>query len=1174
MNSTPLPFYALLVGIDRYDPRSRVPHLRGCVTDVTQLARLLQDRFAAPADHIVQLTNEAATHAGIKNAFRTHLLAAAQQAAAAGTPATLLFHYSGHGSQATDETGTEPDGLDETLVPYDSRTPDVYDIKDWELGALIEELNAFSDNVTIILDCCHSGSGTRAADLPQTRRCPPDLRPQPPTSQRPTGARSTRTVGAGNWEIGGRHVLLAGCRDREEANEYAVATGAQRNWQGAMSYFLHHELQQLSPTQTVTYRELFERVRYAVNKTYSNQMPQCEGDIDRVLFGGMRPARDPFYTVIDQHNGLLWIDGGVAHGLTLDSELKVYAPETRTVADAEELATLRVVEEGAVTSGCEPLEANATVPLYARCTVHRLNPAAAQRRVTLAIADETLRRAVQARLRPTPPPGALDVSPWLVAVGDGVAADFRVTQLGDQLAIEDATGKLLVAPFTRTDLDGLAGDLAHLARYQNALALRNLAPSELADTVSVTVKRLTFDAGTRGASAAPLEQMPGGELVVEAGERVVIEVTNRSDQPLYFAIFDFSPDWAISQIYPTIAGAHEALQPGGVFAFGLTSRRRAQLQAQLPPNMAEAVERFKVIATVHETDFALLQQSELKTPFMTRAVQSAGLDAEGNERPPSALDQLLGQTMNGNPRAFRIPPATVADEWTTAECAVLVVEAAGQMTRALAPGAPTSLPGYGITVEAPPAFTGSVRILTAQQATRAALAVGEGEVPSPTIPVPPGLASHPELFQPLPLGNRRAAQPLGAVLELEADDQARRTVSADTPLTLHFEATATAEGPLLAVAYENGLFYAVGHSTGDRDIVTIDWLPTADGDGAEAGTELAGRRALGRVLKLYLYKMAGWIEPSLGLHRVQYLEPEEAEWTEIGEGEFLREFDGGALLYSPIDASDILPRQRIAVAVHGFSADSQGLATWLTNVLPKTRLAYDHVLTYDYESFATGISENGRKLADALREVEVDVRPRVRVDIFAHSMGTLVTRSMVELWGGAAFVNRCFLAGPPNQGTRLAEVKKLAPWLATLALNGLGGWTPAVIAEWLLGKLEADAIGLDDLRPSATLLNDLNVTTKAATVPYYLLVGTNALLPQQDATLMQRLQRQILQGVDLALDTIFADQNDMVINVRSMVGLRNGNYPGHLLQQAEVPCHHFNYFTDPTAVDQLLRWLG
>jgi len=183
--------YALLVGINEY-AQPAVPLLGGCVNDVNAVEQLLRDRFNVPQGNILKLTDRLATYQAIKQAFRDHLIARGRSWAEAGrqgTPPAFLFHYSGHGSQARDETGTEPDGLDETIVPHDSRTKGVYDIKDWELGQLLDELNQYVDNVTVILDCCHSGSGTRdiKPTLVRTRRCAPDLRPQPtdPPPHRP-----------------------------------------------------------------------------------------------------------------------------------------------------------------------------------------------------------------------------------------------------------------------------------------------------------------------------------------------------------------------------------------------------------------------------------------------------------------------------------------------------------------------------------------------------------------------------------------------------------------------------------------------------------------------------------------------------------------------------------------------------------------------------------------------------------------------------------------------------------------------------------------------------------------------------------------------------------------------------------------------------------------------------
>src|SRR4051794_20848295 len=120
MPSTPT-LYALIIGIDQYAALSRVPNLRGCVTDADSVERVLTNPFGVSPSLILKLTNEQATHAAIKQAFRTHLIANAQQwrqTNAADVSPEFVFHYSGHGSQARDETGTEPDGMDETLVAH------------------------------------------------------------------------------------------------------------------------------------------------------------------------------------------------------------------------------------------------------------------------------------------------------------------------------------------------------------------------------------------------------------------------------------------------------------------------------------------------------------------------------------------------------------------------------------------------------------------------------------------------------------------------------------------------------------------------------------------------------------------------------------------------------------------------------------------------------------------------------------------------------------------------------------------------------------------------------------------------------------------------------------------------------------------------------------------------
>jgi len=158
----PRTLYALLVGIDQYPPS--VSSLAGCVNDVTAFHEWLKGRAAGGefALDVRLLLSEQATRQAVIDGFRQHLAKAQAQDIA-------LFYYSGHGSQEpapAEFAQLELDALNETLVCWDSREPGGYDLADKELGVLLAEVASKGANTVVILDSCHSGSGTRDV-LPQ-----------------------------------------------------------------------------------------------------------------------------------------------------------------------------------------------------------------------------------------------------------------------------------------------------------------------------------------------------------------------------------------------------------------------------------------------------------------------------------------------------------------------------------------------------------------------------------------------------------------------------------------------------------------------------------------------------------------------------------------------------------------------------------------------------------------------------------------------------------------------------------------------------------------------------------------------------------------------------------------------------------------------------------------------
>lgn len=356
---------ALLVGVDAYP--APIPPLRGCANDVRAFAEILRGRVRADQRLSVQvLTDQQATRAAVIEQFRRHL-------GQAGPDDVALFYYSGHGSQeqTPPELGDlEPDHLDETLVLVDSREPGQWDLADKELAGLIASVAHGGAHVVVILDCCHSGSGTRSVDDGvRERRAPADGRLRPldsfiegsvlarvtPVEGKHEGARQdpSYTRGAAGWAMpegarGGDHVLLAACRANETAKE-VLDLGRDR---GAFSLALESSLREGDGGPT--YRDMHRWVTAGVLKRVQRQHPQVEvvtaEDLDRPFLGGAIRPTPRYFTLSRLPDG--WcIDGGAVHGVPEPAagettELAIYSLETSGQEEPLALASVTAVLPG------------------------------------------------------------------------------------------------------------------------------------------------------------------------------------------------------------------------------------------------------------------------------------------------------------------------------------------------------------------------------------------------------------------------------------------------------------------------------------------------------------------------------------------------------------------------------------------------------------------------------------------------------------------------------------------------------------------------------------------------------------------------------------------------------------------------------------------------------------
>ena len=168
--------YALMVGVNDYVSES-IPDLRGCVNDVNLMKQVLtSEKYGFQEKNIRVLFNRDATLERILAEFDNWLVKQA------GPEDVVVFHFSGHGSQAADDNGDETDdNIDETLCPTDIRTDAAFrDLRDDVFGAAIAKLRAGS--ITIITDSCHSGTGTRDLDSALSPTTPVDAQGKPLTT--------------------------------------------------------------------------------------------------------------------------------------------------------------------------------------------------------------------------------------------------------------------------------------------------------------------------------------------------------------------------------------------------------------------------------------------------------------------------------------------------------------------------------------------------------------------------------------------------------------------------------------------------------------------------------------------------------------------------------------------------------------------------------------------------------------------------------------------------------------------------------------------------------------------------------------------------------------------------------------------------------------------------------
>ncbi len=1134
--------YALLVGINDYP--EPIPRLRGCVNDVEAMAAYLE-QWAEQTDtelHLYLLKDQQATRAEVIRVFQ-------EQLTQAGQGDTVLFAYSGHGSQETTSEefwSFEPDRLNETLVCWDSRSEGSRDLADKELSKLIADVAQNNPQITVILDCCHSGSGSRVLD---TRYIEPDRRPRShnsylfsaeemaalASSSSPTRSlNSTRSTTAFPYQ--GRHVLLAACQDFEKAKEHR---GKQR---GLFSYFLLETLQQAS--SPLTYREIFKRTEALLRGMVPDQTPQLEAtypeDLERAFLGQTLAKPKPYFTVSYDANHGWMMDAGAIHGIpvptgTETTHLALLPFDCdRTFQSVTPVGKAQVTEVLPQLSylRVEGIDVTQTEQVFkAVITQLPLKP------IGVAFeGDETGLTLLRTAL------AAIEAGQPSLYVQEAITstADLRVLAEANQYRITDVTGsRSLVRDLTGFNphvAEQVVQRLEHIARWMTVAELGSSVTSQIpADAVQLQIYEDNQEIQTSPVTLSYTYQNGRWQQ-----PRFRLKLTNTSQQTLYCAVLDLNEQYGIDA--PFFEAGSVRLQPGEE-AWALGGK---DLYASVPKELAqqgvtEVRDIFKLIVSTASFDPRLLEQPNLDAPSQ-QVTRSFSIPT----RQLSSLNRLMQRVQT---RVISAEPEDATyDDWVSSQLVIKVVRPQDERPVPQA-GMPLHL-GAGVVLNPHPVLQANAQLTSLPQVTRS--------LQQPTLPL---IFSQNSNDNELVYFTRsRGSDPGLSILELnQVVPETVQAVTPEAPLRLSLEIP-LAEGELiLPIAYDGEFFIPLGRSqrTASGTDVVLERLPAPTGQ---------GERSLGGSIRIFFQKI---LSHKLGL---EFTYPQLSAIYLRPNGDVVYEDERTVI------RAQIAEAKRVLLLVHGLFGDTPSLVTDLqTN--PSTvqflRSQYDMILGFDYESFNTSVEETARQLKQCLQAIGLAPKHRKTLDIVGYELGGLMGRWLVEREAGNELVNHLVLVGTPNAGTPWSTVQAWATAALGIGLNSLStvAWPVKVIGS-LVAAIEMFDVTLDQMQPGSELLKSLEASPDPK-IPYTLIAGDRSVQPkavsesEQGDSLLSRLLNKL---VGNASNLMFLGQpNDLFASLYSLKGLSSKELSS--LHVQEIACDHFTYFNTPAGLDALTQAL-
>ncbi|KAM5343409.1 hypothetical protein ACJ41O_011946 [Fusarium nematophilum] len=650
--------HAILIGINAYtDDSGRISPLKGCVHDVEEISRALRGSVDNVSVHAFTATTNPDRSPSQpacmepRESWPTHdnISACFEQVIQQGQRGDHVYiHYSGHSTVVEPSVAhSNWDNGDLSLVVLEGPTAsETRYFRGTELADSLRKMVDAGLGVTMVLDCCYSGSALRNDDTVRfapycsevDKKYPPKQRKEVPGEKGMSPSQSTsrcqRQISMrDNWLVNpDGYAILTSSSATERAYEVPFDKSKDSIRHGTLTYFLLETFDMLGGVGgSMEYLSESIRVRVNDHRRHHHRKIQTAtlfGNKKQFFFGCPRPGccgDIPVTKIAGSDEPGLRLHAGQAHGIFKGDRFSLHPLGARFPPAIEATVTAEAVDVRGITSDLKLVEGSASsvktgwlATAVTRLSLQQFPIALNVFKGHLTEWQEAIGRRESLREH-YEVGGAAGPGRWSFSIVQTSDMDYNIYDESDE---SKALTTVTVAEGSERKQQ-LLNQVQHLASFKLVRDLVNTAvSSQFTDSFNVHIvkydgnRREIFNPGCpKTGDLYAACSHPDCVLPVTEKDKVELCVENKAPRAggpsLFLYIYALGTSWEINGIQKA---SREAIAPkghGDGGSYEATGLFKKQLSLKLEEGQDQCKDVLKIFLTAQPSSFAVLELPKL-----------------------------------------------------------------------------------------------------------------------------------------------------------------------------------------------------------------------------------------------------------------------------------------------------------------------------------------------------------------------------------------------------------------------------------------------------------------------------------------------------------------------------------------------------------------------------------